>query len=58
MIPCAATVCSTLPACDRYTPLTYLKPTGRKEVLRFEAGEVSANSPVQTFTILEVEAQM
>lgn len=41
-----------------YTPLTYLSPTGRKEVVTFAPGEIMSGSPAQTFTVLEVEAQM
>lgn len=41
-----------------FPPLTFLRPTGRKEVLNFAEGEVAADSPAQSFTVLEVDAQM
>ena len=41
-----------------FPPLTFLRPTGRKEVVGFAAGEVSADAEAQTITVLEVEAQM
>ena len=41
-----------------YPPLTYLKPTGRKEVVDFRDGEVGEGFPAHTFTIIEVKAHM
>ena len=41
-----------------YAPLTYLRPTGRKETLKFAEGELSPSAPPMQFVVLEVEAQM
>ena len=41
-----------------YTPLTYLRPTGRKETIEIPIGAIYDDSPPRTFTILEVEPQM
>ena len=41
-----------------FAPLTYLRPTGRSEVVRFGPGEVSDDLPEQMLTVIEVEAQM
>lgn len=41
-----------------YPPLTYLRPTGRQETVRFAAGEATPTSPEQTITVLEVVAHM
>jgi len=38
-----------------YPPLTYLQPTGRREVVTIEAGEAGKGSPRMEFTVLEVE---
>ena len=41
-----------------YPPLTYLKPTGRTEVVSFAEGAVTPDTPAHTFTVMEVVAQM
>ena len=41
-----------------YPPLTFIRPTGRKEVISFAESEISPGSPAQTLTVLEVEGQM
>jgi hypothetical protein len=35
-----------------------MHPTGRKQVITFDQGELSAGSPKQQFVVLEVEANM
>ena len=41
-----------------YTPLTYLRPTGRRQVCQFADNEIAPGSPAQAFVVIEVEAQM
>ena len=41
-----------------YTPLTYLRPTGRKETVKFAANEAHDDSPEMQFVVMEVEPQM
>ena len=41
-----------------YPPLTYLEPTGRKETVHFDEGDIAPQSPPQTFGVLEVEAHV
>ena len=38
-----------------YPPLTYLRPTGRREIVSIARGEAGEGTPQRTVTILEVE---